>query len=76
VLRDHFSDRSTASITPEEADGWIEGLISPERSEAIVKTSSNFGCCLDGVWGVAAFVFFGWRSSASPLPAEADSRGS
>jgi integrase len=32
-----FPDRSAASIRPEEADAWVQGLITPERSAATVK---------------------------------------
>jgi hypothetical protein len=39
VLRDHFSDRSTASITPEEADGWIEGFWPAQQRESAAGRS-------------------------------------
>jgi integrase len=37
ALTEHFADRSAASIMPEEADIWVKGLITLQRSAATVK---------------------------------------
>jgi integrase len=37
AMGEHFAGRSAASISPDEANAWIKGLISPERSAATVK---------------------------------------
>jgi integrase len=36
-LREHFEDRTAASILPEEAGAWIKGLVGAERSAGTVK---------------------------------------
>jgi hypothetical protein len=50
-LGEHFKDRSAASILPEEADAWIQGLITSDRSASTVKKTwaapsiqNNSGC--------------------------------
>ena len=39
AMTKHFQDRSAASITPEEAQQWVTGLISPKRSARTVDNN-------------------------------------
>jgi integrase len=57
-LGEHFSERSAASITPEEADGWIRGLIAAERSASTVKKT----------WLKAANTVFRWAVKRKHIP--------
>jgi integrase len=43
-LKEHFGDRSAASLTPEEASDWAQGLVTKKRSARTVKE----------VWVIAA----------------------
>ena len=50
ALAEHLKDRTAASIMPEEASGWVRGLITRERSAATVKRT----------WLNAANTVFRW----------------
>jgi integrase len=61
-LRERFGERDAATITEGEAQGWLDGLTTPERSAHVVEE----------VWLRAARVAFGWavkrkRLSANPF---------
>jgi integrase len=38
-LDEHFEGRSAASVMPEEAEAWLLGLVTPERSAQTVKNT-------------------------------------
>ena len=50
AMTEHFQQRSAASITPEEAQHWVTGLISPKRSARTV----------DNNYIAASKTVFGW----------------
>ena len=49
-LSSHLEGRSASSISPEEADAWIQGLIKGKRSSGVVKKT----------WLTAAKTVFDW----------------
>ena len=38
-LDEHFQSRSAGSVIPEEAEAWLVGLVTPERSASTVKNT-------------------------------------
>ena len=50
AMTQHFKDRSAASITPDEAQQWINGLKNPKRKARTVKKN----------WINASKTVFGW----------------
>lgn len=50
AMNEHFKDRSAASITPDEAQQWINGLKNPKRKARTVKKN----------WANASKTVFGW----------------
>jgi integrase len=54
----YFSGRSAASIMPEEANGWIKSLVSPDRSAATVKRT----------WLKAPNTVFRWALEHKHIP--------
>ena len=57
-MGEHFKDRSAASITPEEAQRWITGLISPSRRAGTVNNT----------WLNASHTVFGWAAKHKHIP--------
>jgi hypothetical protein len=57
-MTEHFKDRSAASITPDEAQQWINGLINPGRSARTVDTN----------WITASKTVFGWAAEHKHIP--------
>ena len=51
AMNEHFKDRSAASITPDEAQQWINGLKNPKRKARTVKKN----------WANASNPVFGGR---------------
>jgi integrase len=56
-LTKHFAGRSAASITTDEAQKWIEGLVNEDRSAATVS----------GIWRNAGHAVFAWAVSTRRL---------
>jgi integrase len=54
----HFEGRSGGSISPHEAQAWITGLVSKERSAATVRTN----------WLRASKTVFGWATEHKLIP--------
>ena len=54
----HFKDRSAVAITPDEAQEWIKGLISPTRSANTVKNT----------WIKASKTVFRWAAEHKHIP--------
>jgi integrase len=54
----HFEGRSGGSISPHEAQAWIAGLVSKERSAATVRTN----------WLRASKTVFGWATEHKLIP--------
>jgi integrase len=44
AMEKHFKGRSAASILPEEADAWIQGLINEDRSPHYIKKTYLTAC--------------------------------
>ncbi len=56
-LREQFGERDAATITPEEAQGWLDGLTTEDRSAHVVQD----------VWMRAAKTVFQWAVSRKRL---------
>ncbi|HEV3160401.1 MAG TPA: hypothetical protein VGZ89_10505 [Xanthobacteraceae bacterium] len=54
----HYRGRSAASISPDEAQEWIKGLVSPQRSAGTVANT----------WIAASKTVFGWAAEHRHLP--------
>jgi integrase len=54
----HFKDRSAASITPDEAQEWIKGLVGPDRTAATVANN----------WIKASKTILGWAAKHKHIP--------
>ena len=57
-MGEHFKDRSAASITPDEAQRWITGMISPSRRAGTVNNT----------WLNASHTVFGWAAKHKHIP--------
>jgi hypothetical protein len=58
AMREHFKNRSAASIGPDEAQQWIRSLVTEERSAGTV----------DRTWITASKTVFGWATSHKYTP--------
>ena len=58
ALSAHFKERSAASITPDEAQAWVKGLVGSERSAATVRNN----------WIRACMTVFGWAVEHKHIP--------
>ena len=57
-MGEHFKDRSAASITPDEAQRWITGMIAPSRRAGTVNNT----------WLNASHTVFGWAAKHKHIP--------
>ncbi len=58
-LRDRFGERDLATITPEEAQGWLDGLRTDDRSPRVVHD----------IWLSASKTVFKWAAGRKMLTA-------
>ena len=58
-LRDRFGERDLATITPEEAQGWLDGLRTEDRSPRVIHD----------VWLSASKTVFKWAAGRKMLTA-------
>jgi len=58
AMNRHFKDRSASSITPDEAQKWIAGLVTKERSGRTVRKT----------WITASKTVFGWAFEHKRVP--------
>jgi integrase len=56
-LQQHFEGRTAASISAEEVQDWVEGLVTPKRSAAVVQD----------IWCSAGRTVFGWAVATRRL---------
>ena len=59
AMTKHFKDRSAASISPDEAQGWVKGLVGPGRSARTV----------DNTYIAASKTVFAWAVEHRHVPA-------
>jgi hypothetical protein len=57
-LRERFGERDAATVTPEEAQGWLDGLTTEDRSARVVHD----------IWLSASKTVFKWAASRKLLP--------
>ena len=58
AMSEHFKDRSAASITPDEAQEWVRGLVTKERSARTVRNN----------WIRASNAVFNWAVEHKHVP--------